>query len=139
MQNQSDVGKHLEYYLTVILGQWETSTAPRGDFHTISTARLPAYARLGPRSTRAGSITNPRTSASTPPTAMPTIRNGKSSSQIMGYSTSASSAMGQQSIRRIHHRKKAAIGLPPCLPYYIRSARRASSLPPRRGRRGISG
>ncbi len=67
----------------------------------------------GPRSTRAGRKRMARRSSNTPPTAIPTIRNGSNNSQINGYSTSAKSASGQQNTSRRHHNMKAAMILTP--------------------------
>src|SRR5260370_36864872 len=53
-----------------------------------------------------GKVTIPHTSASTPPTAMPTIRKGNSTSHTSGYSTKASSASGQHSTNRISQSRK---------------------------------
>src|SRR5258708_22966145 len=63
----------------------------------------------GPRSSRTGSIKIALTSPRTPWTAMPTRRNGKVSSQTIGYSTRASRASGQHRMNRMTHRKKAAM------------------------------
>lgn len=74
---------------------------------------LPLQIVRGPRSTRAGRNRMARRSSKTPPTAMPTSRKGSSNSQIIGYSTSASSASGQQITSRIHHKMKPAMMLTP--------------------------
>src|SRR5260370_28975935 len=53
-----------------------------------------------------GKVTIPHTSASTPPTAMPTMRKGNSTSHTSGYTTKASSASGQHSTNRISQNRK---------------------------------
>src|SRR6266849_11063547 len=63
----------------------------------------------GPRKTRAGRKNSAASNAKTPFTAMPTMRNGKVSSQTIGNSTTASKANGQHKINKMHQRKKAAI------------------------------
>ena len=45
------------------------------------------------------------TRCKTPPTATPTIRNGSSKSQTIGYSTSAISASGHEIKNSRHHRR----------------------------------
>ena len=50
-------------------------------------------------------------SSSTPPTATPTIRNGSSSSQTIGYKISATSAKGQHRINSKHHNRNVSMGL----------------------------
>lgn len=66
----------------------------------------------GPRKTRTGRNNIARNNSNTPVTAMPTSRNGSSNSQTIGYSTSATSAIGQHTTNRMHHNKKAAIFIP---------------------------
>ena len=57
------------------------------------------------RSSRAGKVTMAHTNSSAPPTAIPMIRNGSRSSHTKGYSTSATSANGQQNTSRMHHNR----------------------------------
>src|SRR3990170_952665 len=64
--------------------------------------------RGGPRRSRAGRRIKALISCSTPSTAMPSKRKGRSSSQTMGYRTRAMSASGQQSMKRISQRRNAA-------------------------------
>ena len=45
------------------------------------------------------------TSSSTPPTAIPTTRNGNSSSYTSGYSTSAINASGQHRTKRMQNKR----------------------------------
>jgi hypothetical protein len=52
------------------------------------------------------------TRARTPPTAMPRIRKGSRMSHTIGYRTSARSAIGQQSTKRMHHSKNFTIRFP---------------------------
>jgi hypothetical protein len=62
---------------------------------------------------RAGRKRTARTRAKTAPTVTHTIRNGKETTQINGSSTSATTARGQLSARRMHHatnRMSAFIG-----------------------------
>jgi len=68
------------------------------------------------RTSRTGRKIIAPTSSSTPPTAIPTIRNGISKSQTIGYATSASNARGQQRIRRMHHNRNLIIALVQPLP-----------------------
>jgi hypothetical protein len=53
------------------------------------------------------------TSSSTPPTAIPTKRNGNRSSHTTGYKIRASSASGQHSTRRMHHKRNFTMSLLP--------------------------
>src|SRR5207302_11476124 len=78
-----------------------------------SNSQWPTYyaSRNGALSSRTGSITSAQTNASTPWTAIPTMRNGNSKSQTNGYAISASIARGQQRTNRMHQRKKAAMGV----------------------------
>src|SRR5476649_1325361 len=57
-----------------------------------------------------------RRRSSTPPTAMPTMRKGNRRSQMKGYNTRASSASGQHSTNRMHHKMK--VTGPPLAGYY---------------------
>src|SRR5208337_158413 len=63
--------------------------------------------RNGALSKRAGSITTAQTRASTPLTAMPTMRKGSNSNHTIGYRISASNARGQHSTNSKHHSRKA--------------------------------
>src|SRR5580692_4867995 len=63
----------------------------------------------GPRKIRAGRKKIDLRNNRTPSTAIPTIRNGRRISQTKGYSTSASSARGQQKKSRMHHKKNPAM------------------------------
>jgi hypothetical protein len=55
------------------------------------------------RRTLAGKVIRAQTSASAPPTAMPTKRKGNNISQINGKSTKPIKARGQQRKKRISH------------------------------------
>src|SRR6266496_1229116 len=72
----------------------------------ISFLSVSHASRNGALSRRTGSMTTAHKRARTPCTAMPTMRNGKSSSQTNGYATNASIATGQQRTKRMHQRKK---------------------------------
>jgi len=63
----------------------------------------------GPRSSRTGNIKSALSRLKTPWTVIPTIRNGKVSNHTIGYKTSASNANGQHRIKRMHHKRKAAM------------------------------
>jgi hypothetical protein len=78
-----------------------TVTAPQ-------TKRAAQMAR-GPRSSRIGSINIALRSPKTPFTAIPTRRKGSVNNHTMGYSTRASSAIGQHKKNRMIHKKKAAM------------------------------
>ena len=65
------------------------------------------------RITRTGRVTISQTRRSTPSTATPTMRNGRSSSQTIGYSTRATSANGQQQTNNKHHNMNPIIVYPP--------------------------
>jgi hypothetical protein len=82
----------------------------------ISTLYYPASSRTGlrlfhRRKTRAGKVTIAHTNSSAPPTAMPTMRKGNSSSQISGYKISATSASGQQKNSTTHHTRNVSTAL----------------------------
>jgi hypothetical protein len=64
------------------------------------------------RITRVGRLRSALTRDSALPTAMPTRRNGSSTSQTNGYSTRANSARGQQRIKRTHQSRNFSIDLP---------------------------
>jgi hypothetical protein len=72
-------------------------------------ARCSKFSVTGPRSTvtLAGSITMPSTSASTPPTAIPTSRNGSSRIHT-SVDHQRHHASGQQSTSRMHHSRNLA-------------------------------
>src|ERR1019366_1506735 len=77
--------------------------------------RIDSYqARRGPRNTRAGNRMMAFNNSSTPSTANPSSRNGNRNNHTNGYSTSTSSAKGQQRNNKMHHRKKVNI-TPPLL------------------------
>src|SRR5262245_29519386 len=67
------------------------------------------YMARGPLNSLAGSMKRPRSSPSTPSTAMPTRRNGKRTIHTSGYATSATSANGQQKTSRRHHSRNFSI------------------------------
>src|SRR5579864_9509530 len=56
-----------------------------------------------------GSVTMLQTKARAPPTAIPTMRKGRSKSQTIGYRISAAMATGQHRTNRIHQSKKVTI------------------------------
>lgn len=56
------------------------------------------------RSRRAGNKINAATSSSAPWTAIPRRRNGRRSSQTIGYRTTANNASGQHRINKMHQR-----------------------------------
>jgi hypothetical protein len=93
---------------------------------TVKCMLICSQIALGPRSTRAGRNNIALRSASTPPTAIPTILNGNSSNQTMGYSTSASNATGQHRMNKMHHNRNAAIRFPPV--YVLRERHSGSFL-----------
>src|SRR5690242_4286469 len=68
---------------------------------------LELHTRNGALSSLAGNMTTAQTNASAPWTAIPTRRNGSSSTHTNGYSTRASNASGQQTTKRMHQRRKA--------------------------------
>ena len=70
--------------------------------------RRQASAFRPPPRTRAGSNKIARSSSKTPSTAMPSRRNGSSSSQTKGYTINARSAKGQQTTKRMSQRKNFA-------------------------------
>jgi hypothetical protein len=72
------------------------------------TKRAAQMAR-GPRRSRMGSMKIALMRPRTPLTAIPRRRKGSVSNHTMGYSTRASSAIGQHKMSRIIHKKKAAI------------------------------
>jgi len=74
-------------------------------------AEIPRRTQMtrGPRRILTGKKSMALNNSKTPCTAIPRMRNGSVRSQTMGYSTSASSASGQQRMNRMHQRKKAAI------------------------------
>jgi hypothetical protein len=53
-----------------------------------------------------------RTRSSTPPTAIPIIRNGSSSSHISGYNTNTRRAAGQHKTSNTHHNRNFSIRIP---------------------------
>jgi len=63
---------------------WLSSDKGRASRQSTAAAGRRGYERAGPESTRAGNSTSERSSDSTPSTAMPTMRNGSSSSQTIG-------------------------------------------------------
>ena len=67
--------------------------------------------RRGPRKARAGSKTISLSKLSTPSTAIPRIRKGKSKSHTSGYRTKAKRASGQQKTSRMHHNRKVSMVL----------------------------
>ena len=76
------------------------------------------------RTIRPGRVTRDHTRSSAPPTAIPTSRNGNSSSHTRGNRTSATSASGQHSTSRMHHsRSFTTPGRPSVLVYRVRNNR----------------
>jgi len=71
--------------------------------------------RNGALRRRAGSIIAAAIRASTPWTAIPTMRKGSSRSHTIGYRINATRASGQQTTNRRHQSKNAAMGDPPLL------------------------
>src|SRR5437867_8483549 len=67
--------------------------------------------RNGALSRRTGSMTTVHTNASTPCTAIPTMRNGNSKSHTNGYAISATIASGQQSTNKMHQSRNAIMTL----------------------------
>src|SRR4029077_18325914 len=68
------------------------------------------------------------TNASTPCTAMPTMRKGSKSSHTSGYSTSAINATGQQITNSKHQARNANMGNLPCV-HTLRYARPSQKVP----------
>jgi hypothetical protein len=80
-----------------------------GDASCFYTARPN---RNGALRRRAGSIITAVIRASTPWTAIPTIRKGSSRSHMIGYRINATRASGQQTTNRRHQSKNAAMETP---------------------------
>src|SRR2546427_244258 len=89
------------------------------------------YARLKRRRKWAGSVTMPQIRASTPPTAIPMMRNGNSSSHTSGYRSRAISASGQHRTNRISQSKNLTIIL------HIRTSRGPGSTLPQQPANGV--
>ena len=74
---------------------------------TLKTETQAATCGAGPRSRRAGSISNAPRKANSAVKVMPTRRNGKAINHATGHSTSASKASGQHSTSSRHHSSRA--------------------------------
>src|SRR5581483_3981525 len=78
---------------------------------TRTTRNHNSQLRLNPRNALTGSNTISLSKLSTPSTATPRIRKGKSKSHTNGYKTNARRASGQQTISRMHHKRKVSMFL----------------------------